>query len=723
MTRLRVVCSTLLLAIVAGTAPIESANAFKDVPEPAPRILGGTSESAAKAPWIVKLVTVNTKKPVVPGKKYESYGCSGTVIAPTWILTAAHCVFGDGTDSIYPYPATSVRVFAPGVAGQMQTFFSKGKRVARIYSHPLYLRTNGAYNADIALLKLAAPLPGAKAMALDDGSTDLSVGAELRAYGWGVTDRAGERDAESINAAWLTVQGRPSDATCGVWDIQYGSWSPSFLCSTGGSDQAVCSGDSGGPFAKLSATGVPTLVGVTSYGSSSDYCGTSEAPTVGTRVAPVRWWIDAVMKRSNSIVATTASGSWTFVTDHFGFDNGAIEQKSTGHVYAIGWPEPTDSIINVARLNGATGARMNVSTRNKEARVWWQDTENDNWVNDAAALRDGRVVWGVSYIGYDYDFPTLNVSSLSSPSRYRDWAGEELAEKVLGDGWVNGWNWLSPRITPTASGGVAAAWWLYGNADSTEDTVVAVFRSDGSLDPSFGTGGWVRLDYTGGPSGLGHLTPVGSGYVLAGQIGSECAAVKLLGNGTIDSTWGAGGVTRFRSPGTNDGASTCRVADLIDDGAGGVYVIGTDNYLETGVGARAFVTRLDANGSINTPFASDGWYILDTPANDEYIGVCKSTTGKLVIGGVASASALRGFGTDRIGAMAALTILTANGDLAAQMRGRSHFEFNLGGERDRFVAATCLSRGGAVLVGRTTVAGESIEEAGLHSVYIKINVK
>jgi hypothetical protein len=165
------------------------------------------------------------------------------------------------------------------------------------------------------------------------------------------------------------------------------------------------------------------------------------------------------------------------------------------------------------------------------------------------------------------------------------------------------------------------------------------------------------------------------------------------------------------------------VADLIDDGAGGVYVIGTDNYLEVGVGARAFVTRLDSNGSVNTPFGSDGWYSLATPANDEYISVCKSTTGKLVIGGVASASALRGFGTDRIGAMAALTILTANGDLAAQMRGRSHFEFNLGGERDRFVAATCLSRGGAVLVGRTTVAGESIEEAGLHSVYIKINVK
>ena len=129
--------------------------------------------------------------------------------------------------------------------------------------------------------------------------------------------------------------------------------------------------------------------------------------------------------------------------------------------------------------------------------MWWQDTENDNWVNDAAALRDGRVAWGVSYTGDDYDFPTLNVSSLSNPSQYRDWAGEELAEKVLGDGWVNGWNWLSPRITPTASGGVAAAWWLYGNADSTEDTVVAVFRSDGSLDPSFGTGGWVRLDFTG----------------------------------------------------------------------------------------------------------------------------------------------------------------------------------------------------------------------------------
>lgn len=723
MKYLRIIAAIMLFVVAAGTAPIQPVSAAADVPEPAPRILGGTAESGSKAPWIVKLVAADTKKPVVPGKKYASYECSGTVIAPTWILTAAHCVFGEGANSIYPYPASSLRAFAPGVPGEMRTFLSKGKRITKIYSHPLYLRTNGAYNADIALLKLAAPIAGAKAMALDDGSADLSVGAEVRAYGWGVTDRAGERDAETINAAWLTVQGEPSDATCGVWDIQYGSWSPSFLCTTGGADKAVCAGDSGGPFAKLSATGVPTLVGVTSYGSSSEFCGTSEAPTVGTRVAPLRWWIDAVMKRSNSIVATTSSGSWTFVTDHFGFDNGAIEQKSTGHIYAIGWPEPTDSIINVARLNGATGARMNISSRNKDARVWWQDTENENWVNDAAALRDGRVAWGISYNGYYYDFPTLNVATLSSPDRYRDWAGPELAKKVLGNGWVNGWNWLSPRIAPTASGGVAAAWWLYGNDDFTEDTVVAVFRSDGSLDPAFGTGGWVRLEYAGGPSGLSQLAPVGSGYVLAGQIGSECAAVRLLGNGSVDATWGSGGVTRFRSPGASDGASICRVADLVDDGAGGVYVIGTDNYLEVGSGARGFVTRLDARGEISSPFGEEGWYLLDTPSNDEYIGICRSTTGKLVVGGVASASALRGFGTDRIGAMAALTILTANGDLAAQMGGRSHFEFNLGGERDRFVATTCLSKGGAVLVGRTTVAGESIEEAGLHSVYIKINVK
>ena len=251
----------LLAMTVGGVLPTPSASAAAYLPTPAPRILGGTEETAAKAPWIVKLVTADTKKAVVPGKKYAWYECSGTVIAPTWILTAAHCVFGEGTNSIYPYPATSIRAFAPGVAGEMKTFFSKGKRIAKVYSHPLYLRTNGAFNADMALLRLAAPIPGAKAMSLDDGRADLSVGSAIRAYGWGVTDRAGERDAVAINSAPLTIESEPSSATCGVWDIQYGSWSPAFLCSTGGADQAVCSGDSGGPFVKFSATGVPVLVG------------------------------------------------------------------------------------------------------------------------------------------------------------------------------------------------------------------------------------------------------------------------------------------------------------------------------------------------------------------------------------------------------------------------------------------------------------------------------
>ncbi len=720
----RFVISTALIVGSLAVTPANAVSAADVRPIPAPRIFGGTEVSGSKAPWIVKIVTVDSKKPVVAGKKYGYYSCSGTVIAPNWILTAAHCVFDTDSDPVIRYPQTSVRAFPPGVAGSMSNYFSKGRAVSKIYIHPLYQKANGSFNADIALLRLAAPMPNSKSMALDDGRADIAVGSELKAYGWGVTDRAGEIDAKGINAAPLIVNGTASDPNCGYWEIQYGSWAPSFLCTTGGADSAVCSGDSGGPFVKYSATGAPVLVGITSYGSSADYCGTSDAPTIATRIAPMRWWIDAVIKRENSLVVPTAAGAWAFVSNSFAFTNGDIEQRNTGNIFALGWPEPDDSIINVERISGASGSRLNVSTRSKAGIVWWQDEENTNWINDAAMLRDGRVAWGESYSGYYADFPTLNVTAVSKTAVYRDWAGPPLAEKVLGADWENGWNWIAPRLTPLASGGIVASWLLYNSSSAVEDTVVAVFRSDGSLDTAFGSGGWARFDYSGGPSGLDLIVQTGEReFVLAGQIDAECAAIKILPSGLADASFGDGGVRRFRSPGTKDSGSTCRISEIVSDGTGGIYAVGSDNYLEVSTGAVAYATHITSSGAIDVAFGTEGWWTLNTTANDEFIGICKSTSGKLVIGGVASASSLRGYGNDRIGAMAVLTILTTSGKLAPQLGGRPYIEFNLGGERDRIVAVNCLSKGGAVLVGRTTVAADSVDDAEMHSIYIKINVK
>lgn len=721
----RAIAAGLTLLLTVGswvTLEPEAARAVAQLPTPRPMILGGESQTAAKAPWIVQIVTIDTKSPVVRGKKYSYYTCSGTVISPTWVLTAAHCVFDDSTQ-IARYPSGSIRVYAPGVAGSPKNFFSKGRRATKVFVHPLYQKTNGSFSADLALIKLAAPIPGSKSMALDSGLTDLSVGARLSAYGWGVTDRAGEIDAKTINMANLTMAGTPTDTACGVWALQNGQWSPSFLCATADAESAVCAGDSGGPFVKFSVTGKPVLVGVATWGPD-EICGTTEAPTAAVRIAPMRWWIDAVIKKPTSTVVSTAGGSWAFVSDNFGFSNGAIEQRSTGNIFALGWPEPEQSILNVVRLNGASGVRIAASSRTGSSGVLWQDQQNNNWVNDAIVLNDGRIAWGEVYEGYSADFPTILVAATSNSASSRDWAGSSLAQKVLGDTWDSGWHWAYPRLTPLASGGLAASWELYNDGEGVDDTVIAVFKGDGSLDTRFAGVGWTRLNLPGGAAGLALIQEMGAGeYVIAGSLGTACAAAKVGADGLLANNWGAAGIFTFTVPEGAGGSGECYVADVESDGSGGVYLVGSDGYQDGGTGSIAYLTRLGVFGATEPSFGNNGWWTVDSSANDELLGVCRAKNGKIVVAGLTSASSLFGYGTDRIGATAMVSVLTPAGVPAPQMAGRAIQEFSLGGERDRFVAVSCLSRGGAVLVGRTTVAADSVDDAELHSIYIKINVR
>lgn len=216
------------------------------------RIIGGRQPETGDHPWVVYLVDAS-------GLQF----CGGTLVAPTKVLTAAHCV------------ASSVAAQVTVVVGRDDKQSSAGvtAHVRDAWVSPDY--TSPGHGLDAAVLTLdrtvsATPLPLA-----GTGDADLYTdGVAARIYGWGTTAESGSTSRVLLTA---TVPLR-SDAYCRRGDATYDpTVSTCAGYDVGGVDS--CQGDSGGP---LVADG--KLVGITSFG---DGCAEAGHPGYYTRVGAV----------------------------------------------------------------------------------------------------------------------------------------------------------------------------------------------------------------------------------------------------------------------------------------------------------------------------------------------------------------------------------------------------------------------------------------------------
>jgi trypsin len=262
---LAIVCVLGLIALAAGPAAAKGARARASV-------VGGTPASLTDWGFTAAVVTPHTL-------------CTGSVLSPTKVLTAAHCTESASTMTVRTNSTTAF-------------FGGDVHPVSAVAINPAWTRS---FTGDLAVLTLATPTsaPTIQLANPSEDSTLTAPGASLTVAGFGARNPSPIRKPRIglLTAAQVFVHGFCPLPT-------------SLLCDAGGRSglvafrrikrkvihrsvqRTVCAGDSGGPMVAPTPSGL-RLVGVAEATSAPPkrsafgfvYCGLKGFPAIHTRIA------------------------------------------------------------------------------------------------------------------------------------------------------------------------------------------------------------------------------------------------------------------------------------------------------------------------------------------------------------------------------------------------------------------------------------------------------
>jgi secreted trypsin-like serine protease len=256
-----------------------------------PRIVGGQNAANGAYPFMVALLGATQPDPNL------AQFCGGSLIAPHWVLTAAHCVVL--SSDVNGNPTSFLAAASLDVMLGSNRLEIPVTRIpaAQILVHPNYNANTQDY--DMALVKLTSNSSLATVQPLMPADVGLAAtGISAKVIGWGDIGFKANQYPIDLKEATVPIV---DQGTCNTNYQNQGGVTARMICAgfaKGGIDS--CQGDSGGPLLVSSETaGVWRQAGVVSFGEG---CALPNFPGVYTRVSEFNAYLEAQLGRGVSAV-------------------------------------------------------------------------------------------------------------------------------------------------------------------------------------------------------------------------------------------------------------------------------------------------------------------------------------------------------------------------------------------------------------------------------------